>query len=824
MAGDPYWDDVVLRLTLDETLVDSSPSAHTVLMVQGGIPGTDSGSPVWQTGKFGQAAQLGPVNNTPNRLEITGSLTDFNFGAGDFTVEWWVYGVPSTGRLLISCDNFVTGQRAFNLGLSTRTTSGANVNRYSIEAQLWSDTNVAMVDISGGLEFGPTGNGYDEWTHLCFERQGGNFRVYRNGVMIHKVSSLGTTAVHDATTPLMVGGRPTFSGGGRTAGVHWFDDVRITKGVARYGTDLGFSVPTAPYPTSGGEEATGGLGTTTVVPPEGVAEYPDGASGGLGTVTMSVGLGEATETTSEYASGDLGTVILYPPTVSTVFDTLSGMNVLSTSNGIPETTQAGLEALAKTETILRSTQMGLLVLARGGETPLRPDPLTLTDQGRREVLVQRLVNMYIETTPEGPAQNARYQRPGLKQVAQYGAGPIKATFKHKGFRYTVSGNSVWRDFENIGTVIPGENVRWAISDEEVVIVSGGYAHYVTTTEVEVIDDPDLPKVRDVVVLAGRFVYFHDDESGMYSYSDVGDAQSIDGLSFASAEAQPDEITGAAVSGEAMVIFGTATTEWQFGTTNADAPFQRSQGRTYDKGCLCINTVQLGDNALTFVGDDRMVYRAAQVPLRISTHQVEDRLRKQTLDQFRQNSAFVISFGGHTFYVLNIVGQGTWAFDYGYKSWAEWRSWEMDRFRVSVADREGFMGDAYTGALMSFDGGQYTDFGNVPIERVVSTFQPLKSGTLRNFQLALHCEQGVGLLGSGHGSEPVVEMRFSDHRGWDWGPWMQSGLGAHGQRGKEALAQWSNLGTFPSPGRAFEFRCTDPVAFTPFMVSINEFRP
>lgn len=256
MAVDPLWDNVVLRLTLDEVLTDYSDSAHTVQMVQGSIPGTPSGDPIWQDGRFGKSAQLGGINNTANRLEITGSLSDFNFGAGDFTVEWWLYGVSSTGRLLISADNFTTGQRAFNFGLSTRVTSGGNVNRYSIEAQLWSAANAVLVDITSGLEFGPTGNGYDEWTHLCFEREGGNFRVYRNGVMIHKVTTLGTTAVHDATTPLMIGGRPTFSGGGRTAGVHWFDDIRITKGVARFASDLGFTPPSSAYPTSGDVEPT----------------------------------------------------------------------------------------------------------------------------------------------------------------------------------------------------------------------------------------------------------------------------------------------------------------------------------------------------------------------------------------------------------------------------------------------------------------------------------------------------------------------------------------------------------------------------------------
>lgn len=470
--------------------------------------------------------------------------------------------------------------------------------------------------------------------------------------------------------------------------------------------------------------------------------------------------------------------------------------------------------------------MGLLVIAKGGETPLVPDPLKLQDGGRQQLLVQRLVNMYVEPTPEGPVATARFQRPGLYSVAERGGGPVRATFLWQGFRFTVSGGLVWRDAVNIG-VIPESGVcRWAISDEEIVIISGNRAYYVTTESVSRILDPDLPFVRDVVFLGGRFVYFDLDTGGIYRYSKVNDARSIDGLAFASAEANPDQIIGAAIQGEGMAIFGTQTTEWHYPTLDPDNPFQRSQGRTYDRGCLSIRTVSMVDNNLHFVGDNRVVYMAAQSPVKVSTHSIDDRLRKQTEEEFAQNSAFTISFGGHEFYVLNIVGQGTWALNVGQKLWAEWKSWGRDRFRVEVCDVDGLMGDAYSGRIMGFDGKKMTDLDGDPIERVISTFRALQSGTMRNFSLALHCQQGVGLLGveDAEGGDPKVEMRFSDHLGQNWSNWLEGNLGKHGVRGKEALAQWTNLGTFPSPGRAFEFRCTGPIEFTPFMVSINEWRP
>ena len=516
-------------------------------------------------------------------------------------------------------------------------------------------------------------------------------------------------------------------------------------------------------------------------------------------------------------------IVLTPPGFTTTHNTQFGLYAPVDTTVDERVNQFGSLIPGQVQVNIRNSQMGLLVIAKGGETPLKPDPLKMQDGGRQPLLVQRLVNMYVETTPEGPVASKRVGRPGLAVSREFGGGAIRATFLHKGFRYTVAGDLLWRDGLNIGTLPKDGPIRWAVSDEEVVIMAGKRAYYVTLNDVTRIMDPDLPEIRDVSFLAGRFLYFDADNSGFYRYSDVNDARSIDGLAFASAEADPDAIIGGVRNGESVVIFGEKTVEFHYPTTDPSNPFQRSQGRTYDIGCRAIQTVQPLDNTLAFVGSDRLVYFVGQVPLRVSTSAIEDELRRQTQEEFEANTAFTITFGGHYFYVLNIVGRGTWALQASTKLWAEWKSWGMDRFRVSVSDGEGFMGCAFTGKVMYFDGSLFTDVGE-PLERICSTWQGLKSGHMRNFMLALHTQQGVGLLGDGYGSDPHVEMRFSDHLGRNWSNWLEASLGAHGVRGKEALAQWTNLGTFASPGRAFEFRCTDPVEFTPFMVSINEWRP
>lgn len=480
--------------------------------------------------------------------------------------------------------------------------------------------------------------------------------------------------------------------------------------------------------------------------------------------------------------------------------------------------QFGLGAIADINLRIRVTQMGLMVIAMGGDTPLRPDPLVLSDLGRQPVLRQRLVNMYVEPTPQGPNRNGHFQRPGLKSVRQLGGAIVNCTFQWQGFQYTVTDNTVWRDFEDIGTIPTSAEVRFATSETQIVIVTGGKAYVVTTTDVTLITDHDLPdNVIDVVQLAGRFIYIIKD-TGKWYYSMVGIAEDIDGLNFATTEASSDTNTGASVVGDLLAIFGTRTAEWWYPTTDQSAPFKRSAGRSWNKGLASLKTLRLADNALWFIGQDKMVYRSGAVPTVMSDDQVSDHLRRVDTDDLDKCSAFVISYGKHVFYVLHIFGQGSWAYDIPNQKWAEWKTHGKDRFRINCAD-EFLMGDYYTGTLMTFDGGVFTDVLD-PIERVVSTFASIKSGVMTNFNAVLRCLMGVGLP-DGYSSDPIVEMRNSDDLGKTWTPWQASRLGKMGERDK--IVEWIQQGQMRAPGRLFEFRCSDPVYFAPYEALFNEER-
>lgn len=445
-------------------------------------------------------------------------------------------------------------------------------------------------------------------------------------------------------------------------------------------------------------------------------------------------------------------------------------------------------------------------------------------QGNPTVIRQRLVNLQAEPTPQGPYRSIRFSRPRLVTTVVLGAGPIRAAFDFGKVRITVSGVQVYADNTMIGVIPTAGTVRFAVSDEECVATCGGFAYYITTSSVVAINDPDLFRVGDVVVLGGRFLYMSNGDiggtSGQFAWSDLNNARSIAGLSFASAESQPDPLVGMCVQGERVGMFGSRTVEWWYTTSDPNAPYQRSTGQTYDRGLLAIRSLQNIDNSIYFVGNDRIVYKSGAVPRVVSSYEVAEQIGLLSDANAALITSWTATINQHAYYGINLPGLGTWVFDLGMNSWSQWRSWDRERFRVDGSSAP-YLWDAYTGTIMSFVTTPGTDLGVDPIERVCSSFMSVAGGNVNVTLLCLFAKRGVGLEGSGYGSDPVVEMRYSDDDGSYWSEWLEAKLGQKGDTSEVAKAVWLFLGAATAPGRLYEFRCSDPVEFVPYHAVYNE---
>lgn len=223
---DPYWSNVQLLTHMDgvnngTTFTDEK--GHTISRV---------GNPVTSTtqSKFGGAS--GYIT-TGNFLRVPSS-TDFDFGAVDVTIEGWVY--PTSLGVL----------------------NGIVSNRRSGETEGWH----LMLNSSGQLTIGGmiNGNWYNgipgfvttsstasinTWTHIAMVKTSTAIRLFVNGVM--------TTSGALTSFPSYVSLAQVAIGNTDNAGTQgpfngYIDDLRITKGVARYTSN--FTPPTAAFPNS----------------------------------------------------------------------------------------------------------------------------------------------------------------------------------------------------------------------------------------------------------------------------------------------------------------------------------------------------------------------------------------------------------------------------------------------------------------------------------------------------------------------------------------------------------------------------------------------
>ena len=224
---DPDYDDVSLLLHMDGTdgstsFPDFSPRPKTVTAFGGAQVDTAQF-------KFGDASCL--VDGGGDYLRLPDHV-DFTFGTGDFTVEAWVRLNAVAGAE----GAYVVGQINSVFSIATGSFFLA-LNDASRPAGLMASG--ASLIVATGTTVLTTG----VWYHLAYTREASTFRIFVDGIL--EGSQTSAAAMNDSTEVVSIG-RPGAYDGAYLNG--WVDDLRITKGVARYTAD--FTPPAAPFPNS----------------------------------------------------------------------------------------------------------------------------------------------------------------------------------------------------------------------------------------------------------------------------------------------------------------------------------------------------------------------------------------------------------------------------------------------------------------------------------------------------------------------------------------------------------------------------------------------
>lgn len=207
---DPYRANVVLHMHADD-FTDTAGNTATII-----------GSPAVATNikKFGTGAILMPSSDG-NYVRFADS-DRWRFRTSPFTMEGWYY---------------FTDYR-----------DGANLLSHWYYGFAWwfADGNQLYLRTWNGdtakYTFVPQNN---RWYHFAIDRDATNtVRIYIDGVMVSKTPNF-TSDINGSGYPLSVGTLlPSFYGYHFSG---YYDEIRITKGVARYASDSGFTLQTAPF-------------------------------------------------------------------------------------------------------------------------------------------------------------------------------------------------------------------------------------------------------------------------------------------------------------------------------------------------------------------------------------------------------------------------------------------------------------------------------------------------------------------------------------------------------------------------------------------------
>lgn len=201
---DPYWNNVVLGMHMD-----GADNGTTFADVTGKTVTATNAVTKSAVKKFGTASAY--FDGAGDYLSVPNSA-DFDFGTGDFTIEFWM-NPSSVGSIMTLLSRYTSWPTAVAIYIHM-TPSGA--------IQCRAANNVTIDVTSSSMLLA----GY--WYHVAISRAAGTTRMFINGNLKGSTSAAGSIG---STGGLGIGYELT----GGSAYYHgYIDDLRITKGVARY--------------------------------------------------------------------------------------------------------------------------------------------------------------------------------------------------------------------------------------------------------------------------------------------------------------------------------------------------------------------------------------------------------------------------------------------------------------------------------------------------------------------------------------------------------------------------------------------------------------
>lgn len=459
------------------------------------------------------------------------------------------------------------------------------------------------------------------------------------------------------------------------------------------------------------------------------------------------------------------------------------------------------------------------------------------------VAAQECQNFYVNVpdTANALTKAQCFPTPGLTEL--FNTGPLednRGGWVMRRRPFFVNGNKLYRvdrtispsgdetlSIVDLGTITGTGRVSMADNGTQLCIVVPGETGYIynidTDTLTEITDTAyfDLGPSQKVVYIDGYFVHIADQT--IYN-SALNDGLSYNGLDFAEAEADPDDIISVHVYKSQLFIGGRNTIEVFQNVGNLNFPFQRISGYIIPIGVSTKESMIEYNGTFAFVGADTggqpAIYQfSGNGAQKISTTAIETLLRKLSDTEIEAGFAWSYSQDGGIFVGFSF-DNATICYDAkasqlsGRPIWHQRQSFglnNLNRWRVNCilqAYGRFLVGDSEQGIIGEMSLDNLTEYGEA-LRRVV-TSGPFNSDTGSRFwhMAQLLVENGVG---NEDDPDPEVRMSYSDDGGRTFSYESVSGMGrGMGQVGDYKIRPtWYRLG-YTNTSRIFRFEMSDPV--------------
>lgn len=257
----------------------------------------------------------------------------------------------------------------------------------------------------------------------------------------------------------------------------------------------------------------------------------------------------------------------------------------------------------------------------------------------------RYINRFYEKDPTDQVNGvASIRRPGLRPRIEVGDGPIRRIFTQSGFAndaaFIVSKTSLYNLQHSFDTgdnltlmvgAVNGAGAPSMVARKDYMFIADGITlQYTDGTAplVQVVMPDDVAPVSLAIVDEFVFITIQQDlpnghPGDQFYWINPGEV-TVDALNFATAESNPDILLQAQALGDQLVLLGKDSTEFWYGTGDANAPFSPIQGRPYARG-VWGGTAMLLNDVLHVVGSDGRVYEITDTAKPVSTPGIEERI-------------------------------------------------------------------------------------------------------------------------------------------------------------------------------------------------------